>query len=243
MQNRYAGDIGDYVKFAILRALAPGHRVGIAWWLFPDEGHNDDGKHVGYLSDKKEQWESFDPYLFRALKSIVNSGQRNVAALEKSALLADACYAFDPIPRADQERQGWFSALKAKLAGCSIVFVDPDNGLQSDNKKVPLSPKSIALDELAALSGDSRTLIVYHHQTRRKGGHLKEIGYQADRLKRCGFRVDALRARPFSPRVFFLLNATSDIRERAESVARTWEGKIEWWPDPSEASMGSKTKR
>ena len=38
MQNRYTGDIGDYVKLSILRALSPGYRLGVAWcevvWFF-----------------------------------------------------------------------------------------------------------------------------------------------------------------------------------------------------------------
>lgn len=33
MQNRYTADVGDYLKLGILRALSPGHRLGIAWWL------------------------------------------------------------------------------------------------------------------------------------------------------------------------------------------------------------------
>jgi hypothetical protein len=40
MQNRYVEDIGDYVKLAILRALSSRpsvRRLGVAWWLFPDE--------------------------------------------------------------------------------------------------------------------------------------------------------------------------------------------------------------
>ena len=37
MQNRYVGDIGDYLKLGILRALSPGYHLGVAWWLFPDE--------------------------------------------------------------------------------------------------------------------------------------------------------------------------------------------------------------
>jgi hypothetical protein len=47
MQDRYAGDIGDFVKLAILRALAPGWHLGVAWWLYPDESHNGDGRHIG----------------------------------------------------------------------------------------------------------------------------------------------------------------------------------------------------
>ena len=50
MQNRYVGDIGDYLKLGILRALSPGYHLGVAWWLFPDEAHNRDGRHIGYMS-------------------------------------------------------------------------------------------------------------------------------------------------------------------------------------------------
>ena len=42
MQNRLVGDIGDYLKLGILRASSPGYRLGIAWWLFPDEVPNRD---------------------------------------------------------------------------------------------------------------------------------------------------------------------------------------------------------
>lgn len=34
MQNRYVGDIGDYLKLGILRTLSPGYHLGVACWLF-----------------------------------------------------------------------------------------------------------------------------------------------------------------------------------------------------------------
>jgi hypothetical protein len=65
MQNRYVGDIGDYVKLGILRALSPGYRFGVAWWLYPDESHNQEHRHIGYLQNP-DQWWKFDPQLFDA---------------------------------------------------------------------------------------------------------------------------------------------------------------------------------
>jgi hypothetical protein len=49
MQHRFVGDIGDYIKISILRGLAPGARLGVAWWLHPEQTHNNDGQHVDYL--------------------------------------------------------------------------------------------------------------------------------------------------------------------------------------------------
>ena len=60
MQDRYAGDIGDLFKLALLRGISSGYSLGLAWYHFPDEGHNNDGRHVDYL-DQKELYGTLDP--------------------------------------------------------------------------------------------------------------------------------------------------------------------------------------
>lgn len=53
MQDRYTGDIGDFSKLGILRALEKaGMSVGLNWYLTPDENHNSDGRHVQYLNQE-----------------------------------------------------------------------------------------------------------------------------------------------------------------------------------------------
>jgi hypothetical protein len=115
-----------------------------------------------------------------------------------------------------------------------MVFVDPDNGLEpagySDGSSK--AGKSILISELREMARPGRFLIVYHHHTRRKGGHHSEIEHWADRLCGSGFAtVDAMRARPYSPRAFFLLDVPADVRRRAEQLTVTWEGWITWHPD------------
>lgn len=160
MQDRYAGDIGDFVKFALLRALAPDHKLGVAWWLFPDEGHNGDGRHVGYLQ-RPDQWRAYDPDLYDSLIAVVSSGARRVQALQAAALIPHAVYADEVIPTSgtpaqrSAARAAWFRRVQEAVTGCSIVFVDPDNGLETAN----FSPgalaggKCIALAEVRALAG------------------------------------------------------------------------------------------
>jgi hypothetical protein len=239
MQNLYVGDIGDYVKFGILRALLPGYRLGVAWWLFPDENHNKDRGHIGYLN-RPEVWRHFDPQLFDALDGIVLTGQRDVQALQRANILQGAIFASDlipvdgPIVHRKQAWVEWFGNVQRVLEETNLVFVDPDNGLEPDrhNHGAAKSGKSVLISELRALARSGRCLIVYHHHTRRKGGHPSEIEHLPDRLRKCGFQtVDALRARPISPRVFFLLDAPTDIRRRAEQIATDWKGLITWHPD------------
>jgi hypothetical protein len=243
MQNRFVGDIGDYVKFGILRALLPGYRLGVAWWLFPDENHRKDRGHIGYLN-RPEVWWHFDPQLFDALDKIVLTGQRDVQALQRANILPGAIFASDlipvdgPIVHRKQAWVEWFGNVQRVLEETNLVFVDPDNGLEPDrhNHGAAKSGKSVLMSELRALARSGRCLIIYHHHTRRKGGHHSEIEHWADRLRKGGFRtVDALRARPVSPRVFFLLDAPAEIRRRAEQIAADWKGLITWHPDPKES--------
>jgi hypothetical protein len=116
------------------------------------------------------------------------------------------------------------------------MFLDPDNGLEPDKCSVTRrkAGKCVLLEELASLRHGDRCLIVYHHQTRRKGGHLAEIAYQCDRLKSAGFSgIDVLRASPFSARAFFILDAPDDVRDRAAEFAERWSPHVKWHPSPS----------
>jgi hypothetical protein len=238
VQNRYVGDIGDYVKLGILRMLMPGYRLGVAWWLHPDDAYNDHGRQIGYLSHP-EKWRHFDPPLFDALQQIVTSGRRDVRSLETANLLPGAIFASTSIPdgpilKRRQVRRQWFTTVQRTLNNADLVFVDPDNGLESEGYRhgSAKAGKSILLTEIQGLARRGRCVIVYHHQTRRKGGHLGEIEHWADRLRDCGFStVDALRARPYSPRLFLMLDAPEDVRQRAEQIVANWQGRITWHPD------------
>ena len=47
MQDRYVGDVGDFVKYGLLRAIRGTKRLGVAWYLHPDAGPAGDGKAHG----------------------------------------------------------------------------------------------------------------------------------------------------------------------------------------------------
>ncbi|MYF68595.1 MAG: hypothetical protein F4053_00440 [Proteobacteria bacterium] len=87
MQNRYVGDIGDYVKYALLRCIlrAEGGQLGIAWYLYPDEV-NGDGGHTEYLDHpKSESWKRLDDQLFGKLKALVDAGERSIFAIQRDS--------------------------------------------------------------------------------------------------------------------------------------------------------------
>jgi hypothetical protein len=119
--------------------------------------------------------------------------------------------------------------VQRTLKQANLLFLDPDNGLEPAGYRPAAlkSGKSITLAELRALTRPGRCLIVYHHQSRRRDGHYAEMEHCFARLRANGFAtVDALRARPYSPRLYFLLDAPTDVRHRAKAIERHWEGLI-----------------
>ncbi len=227
MQNRYVGDIGDYIKYALLRALCAGRRLSVAWYLYPDESHNNDGKHVKYL-DHPEKWQAYDKDLFDALSKIVKEDKRNVSAVADSGLLGDTVFSEKildadsiPIKKRKEWRESWFAQVLKETEDSEVVFADPDNGLCEDNKFNPSRKKDwkrLPLKE-ALLLGQKRTAILYHHNTMFKGGHGQEIQYWFRKLP---FGTIALYCRAFSCRTFFVLNPSSEMRQRAKEFADRW---------------------
>ena len=55
MQDRYAGDVGDFGKFYLLKKVFVPTRknIGIVWYNYDNEEHNADGLHIGYLCSKE----------------------------------------------------------------------------------------------------------------------------------------------------------------------------------------------
>ena len=247
MQDRYSGDIGDYVKLAILRSLATGRRLGIGWWLYPDESHNDDGRHVQYLKEPNV-WRAYDPDTFDHLKQVVSRGQRSVEALESHTLLPGATFFREPIPTLGSvavrkaDRAAWLARFCEAVAPCDLIFLDPDNGFETKrfNLGAAKAGKSVALSELEVLRRPGRTLLVYHHQTRMSGGHEYELEHWGARLRAAGYgQVDALRASPFSARAFFILDGSPELRLRAERLSAQWSPRITWRPNLGLKHAGS----
>ena len=225
MQDRYVGDVGDYVKYGLLRMLAPGHRLGVAWYLHPDEAHNDDGKHDAYLKDP-EAWAQLDAPLFDAMGRI--RGRRGgvadveVAGLLPGAVYSNACLNFRGTgPERGAWRRRWFEGVVEDLADCDLVFADPDNGLCPDHRFRHgryLDWKRLPKAEADALAS-RRCAVLYHHNTRYKGGHAVEIqswlrGFPDGTL--------ALRARSGTSRTFFVVNPSPDIEGRVVAFAQDW---------------------
>ncbi len=225
MQNRYAGDIGDYIKIGLLRTLAPSRRLGILWYLYPNEGHNSDGKHTAYLS-MPAVWRNLDPALFDLLREVVHC-ERSVQTIQR-AFDSEACFVAEPVPTGltaperSARRRHWFETTLEHLNQCDLVFADPDNGLVGDEawrRKATGFGKQMPLSEARALSA-GRCVVIYHHNSRFKGGHDAEVDSW---LRALAMPAIAVRATAYSCRTFFVVNPDTEIVERTRSFCERWK--------------------
>lgn len=174
MQNRYTGDIGDYSKLGLLRALhTAGFTIGLNWYLTPDETHNSDGRHTDYL--RQDEYRSCDPGLWLGLKAIVDGDNREVCYMENDDILQATffsdCLDFRGKKKMERSecRTDWFSKSLEVMAGKDIVCVDPDNGLVVPSAKGrPKENKYVLPEELASYYAQGSTVVYYQHKARRK---------------------------------------------------------------------------
>ncbi len=251
MQNRYVGDLGDFGRYGLLRALRSSNgtddgsalSLGVVWYLTPDEAHNNDGMHIGYLEPshpERERYRECDPRLYDALGDIVRAGARDVSNIPQRRILPsdtkyyEAPLTFDGIigrERRIAHRKQWLGDALDLTRQCDVVFLDPDTGMGIPSVKAhhEEGPKYAFFDELSRYLERGQSLIVYQHRNREPASQqiqsrLVEI------KKRLGHRAFALRYRPGSGRVFFVVPAQRHrdlLYSRAERLESRWKGDFE----------------
>jgi len=237
----YVGDIGDYGKYGLLRAIMPSiSKLGIVWYMVPNESHLNDGRHTDYLS--KLKYINCDRELFTILKDIISSGKRNISQIEQTNIFPDQtayysdCLTYDGIKANTStgkneiilKREQWLSRAIEAVAGCDAVFLDPDNGMEtpSVSKYSTKAPKYVYSGEIEKFLSVADTLIIYHHLSR-NGDHISQIkGKQKylGELAGNSYNVISLRFRPYSPRAYFIITKQDQVNHKIdEFVNSSWK--------------------
>lgn len=226
MQDRYTGDVGDFGKYGLLRALAGDGelRLGVVWYLVADEAHNEDGRYTEYLLPRHEPlFQPCDPELYDGLRSLIASGRRSVTAVREAGVLPagtvfhERRLSYEGVPSANRlaERNRWCAGALEATSGCGLVFADPDNGIAGAPMQRGRSDiKHVFIEELAPYLERGQSVVIYHHLGRR-GSHEEQIARLADELRthlELPSPPVSLRYRPWSPRAFFVLPAREHER-------------------------------
>jgi hypothetical protein len=229
MQNRYFGDVGDFGKYGLLRVLGgfdgeQSLKLGVVWYLFPDEGHNADGKHVGYLQKNDATFRNCDQQLYDKLRELLYDdlglieANRHTGFAETSNLLPNGTIFYsEPLSYLDgmssaarsSLRNEWFAKALAITADADFVFLDPDNGIECASVKRTSSkgPKYAFWTDIDAFVERGQSMVIYHHLNR-TGTHLQQVEDKLRQMKdRYGnaFECSALTFTRGSNRAYFIV--------------------------------------
>lgn len=230
VKNQYVGDVNDYRKYGLLRALESAG-VGdwlVAWMLTPDDG-SADGRRTRYL-DRPKMWSQFDPELFSSLSHLMNGDlTREVSLVENSGLLPSMRFFSTLVPDAAGQRATWARQMSKCAEACSCVFFDPDNGLEINSRPIGRlgSSKYVAWREAEQVWKQGASVLIYQHFPRVERSRFIDL-----RLAEIRARLDGADAIGFrTANVVFLLAAQPDHAHRLSSAATrasaAWHGQIE----------------
>lgn len=133
MQERYLGDVHDFIKYAFIRHLSrtTNFRLGLNWYLTDphevDGVINNDGAKRFHLN--RPDWAEWDRDLIARLHPFAVPETRSLSRFYRAGILPSATiYADDHVGIRD--RATWHQKALNQLADADHVFLDPDNGLE-----------------------------------------------------------------------------------------------------------------
>ena len=230
MQDRYAGDIGDFGKIGLLKALqAQGLSIGVNWYLVEpmDTERKSDGTYKQedgkYLIPEKLQ--VCDTLLAEKLTKIAKSDHRSIRSLEQGNFILNARYYSEPVSVAGREE--WHKKALDLLNDLDIVFVDPDNGMlvKSVGKKSVKSVKYTFYEEVRDYVRRGQSVLIYNHRSRKQETqYFHEICYKLQEATGIT-ETDILKITfpKCSVRDYLAVPASMDQREKIETAFTAME--------------------
>jgi hypothetical protein len=248
VRHNFVNDIGDYAKYALLRAICASStipvRLGVIWYLTDHAEVNGDGRKRAHLS--QDGWENLDPELLAVMRRIEIAQQHqsvmNLSVVEASGILPpDTAYFSEPIPRVQgnaqrcvTERVAWFRRARNVVAGTDLVFLDPDNGLQVPSAPLtsPLACKYATVTEITSLLDGGAGVVLYQHGNRSPWPEQRiRVCTQISSVTDRPLTIRSLRFGAFGVRAFFCITPSPRLADAVERGLDVLQCRVAGWID------------
>ena len=163
MQDSYAGNIRDFAKYGLLRALTGattegGHlSLGVVWY-YNGRGERGPDRMWAYLHEP-DKYQGCDEDLFEDLQVFVDHNERSVRRVEGLDVLKGAAHYCRDVSRGP--RQDWLDGALERTGGKCVVFLDPDIGLAPPSQRGKNSPKHAHADDVRPFVERDQTVVIY----------------------------------------------------------------------------------
>ena len=227
MRDQFVGDIGDFAKYGLLRALVrngAAARLGVVWYANDDDPGSTHGSQTLYLEEDAGVYRHCDPPLHSTLRSLIAAGSRRIIAVEASGVLGvDTPYWSELTPDSYPLRLAWTVGALNRVQGCDLVLLDPDNGIRLEDvpDRGPVSAAHAYKNEVLAFSGQAGVAVIYHTPSRHAKGvthedQIEQIRQSLTTVAGQGRVVYAARWRRNGARTFLIVCNPN----RSEAVCR-----------------------
>ena len=219
MRDQFVGDIGDFAKYGLLRALVrhgAAARLGVVWYANDDDPGSTHGSQTSYLEEDAGVYRHCDPPLHSTLRSLI--------AVEASGVLGvDTPYWSELTPDSYPQRLAWTVGAFNRVKGCDLVLLDPDNGIRLYDvpDRGAVSAEHAYKNEILAFSRQAGVAVIYHTPSRHAKGvthenQIEAISQSLTAVAGQGRVVYAARWRRHGARTFLIVCKSS----RSEAVCR-----------------------
>jgi hypothetical protein len=245
VRHNFVNDIGDYAKYALLRALSASDqeliRLGVIWYLTDHAELNGDGRQRAHLS--QGGWEGLDPGLLTMMRQIEDtlpSQGLNLSLIEASGVLpAGTAFFSEAVPRMQEtprqraaERGAWFGRAQEAVANCNLVFLDPDNGLEVSSVPITsrLAGKYATVREVVALLEGGAGVVLYQHGSRTPWEEQRErVRAQIAAGTDLALAIRTVRFGAFGVRAFFCITAAPGMTDAVERGLDRLRRQVAGW--------------
>jgi len=165
MNDCYAGDIGDFCKYGLLRSIlnaSNGKNLGINWYRTDSEKK---GTHYAYLELNNKRGQTLrklDEILYASLSPFSNPECRKISNVEEKNILPVKTITFNDFVPERYERESWHKRALQHLIKADIVFLDPDNGIEIPSN--PYSREHVRIAELMGYYMANKSVVFYAHR-------------------------------------------------------------------------------
>ncbi len=225
MQERYLGDVHDFLKYRFLRHIknSTNFAIGLNWYLTQpkdvDPKNTNDGEkrfHLKGLNSK--QWLKWDSELFNNLKFFNHHSERKLNKYYKLNILDKGTVYYDAqVPTCPIKRMEWHKKAMTQFKNSNLIFLDPDNGFEVPSARGKRTAKYVEYDEIAEYCATNKAVVSI--QFARQCDPVKKARDIRAKLQSKLSKIKSARVLPIircrvPPNILFVPIAPSDGKEQ-----------------------------
>lgn len=224
MQERYLGDVHDYIKFALLRHLhvALNVRIGVNWYkTIPEQVDQPDNRHGNNRAYRRNQnWQNWEPDLFQKLEPFQNPDYRTFENFKNAEILLKDTIFYRREVRYIEDRSTWHENALTELSEAGLIFLDPDNGFQVESMTNRTQAKYALYKEAFDYYDSGKIVIGIQFASRVKPKDLVEkVREKLIQSKGCSTSLPVLRGRVTPNILFFTVSPSEHVKKVREALS------------------------